>query len=482
MRHQLIAKLLGRLIVFAGLSMLLPLLISVGYGEVGSVRSFALSLGITVAVGGALMWIGRGGEATVFRREALVVVTSSWVLIGVLGGLPYLFDGVFRSPVDAYFETISGFTTTGATVLDEIAGSLSHGMHFWRCFTHWLGGMGIVVLFVAVFPQLGVGGKALFKQEVPGPITEGLRPKIRETSIALYRIYLLLTLACVVALRLAGMSWFDAACHAASTLGTGGFSTNNASIAGYDSAAIEMVIALFMLLAGVNFGLYFLALRGGGGRALRDRELWAYLGLVAAMTALIALIIAPEKDGIVDALRASVFQVLAVITTTGFITDDYDVYPNVAKALIFGLFFVGGMAGSTAGGIKTIRVIILARGCVREVARTFRPQLVTAVKVGRRNIDGETVSAVFVFFAVYVAIFLVGTLLMAPVTDDLVTASTAVAVTLGNVGPGLGDVGATESFSFLPGAAKLLLSGLMIIGRLEVFTVLVLLVPSFWKR
>ena len=482
MRFKRVSKLLGTLLFATAMCMVAPAGISLAYGETKTVLSFALSIAITLLVSAALAWFGRGALGTIFRREAILLVGLSWTSIGVFGALPYLFDGVFSSPIDAYFEATSGLTTTGATVLTEIEHAMSKGMHFWRCFTHWLGGMGIVVLFVAIFPQLGVGGKLLFKSEVPGPITEGLRPKIRETSSLLWRIYLALTIACGVCLYLAGMDVFEAACHALSTLGTGGFSTRNDSIAGFDSVAIEMIITVFMILAGINFGLYFLVARGGWRRAIRDRELWTYLSILAVATIVVALVITPRHGNIFSAFRYAVFQVAAIISTTGFVTDDFDQYSNFGRAIFFALFFLGGMAGSTAGGLKTIRLMIAVKGAFREIAKVFRPQAVRAIKIGQRSMDPDTVQAVFIFVIVYLGIFALGTLLMAAMVGDLETASASVVVCLANVGPGLGDVGAVESFAPLPAQAKLLLSGLMILGRLELFTVLVLFAPSFWRR
>ena len=482
MRLRRVSKLLGTLLFATAMCMLAPVAVSLVYGETETVLSFALSIGITLVVSAGLAWYGRGSVGTIFRREAILVVGLSWTSIGVFGALPYLFDGVFSSPVDAYFEATSGLTTTGATVLTEIEHAMSKGMHFWRCFTHWLGGMGIVVLFVAIFPQLGVGGKLLFKSEVPGPITEGLKPKIRETSSLLWRIYLALTVMCAVCLLIAGMGLFEAVCHALSTLGTGGFSTRNDSIAGFDSVAVEMVITLFMILAGVNFGLYFLVARGGFKRALRDRELWTYFSILALSAILVTIVITSRHGNVFTGFRYAVFQVAAIISTTGFVTDDFDQYSNLGRCIFFVLFFLGGMAGSTAGGMKTIRLMILVKGAFREIAKVFRPQAVRAIKIGQRSMDPETVQTVFVFVIVYLGIFVLGTLLMATMVDDLETAGASVIVCLANVGPGLGDVGAVESYASLPAQAKLLLSGLMILGRLELFTVLVVFAPSFWRR
>lgn len=497
MRLTRIAKLVGILTIVVGFSMALPLLVALYYSEWVTVRSFLISIAFTVAAGFAMTTYGRGQLGTVFRREALLVVGVSWVITGLFGAMPFFLESLasdaitsFDNPVDALFESISGFTTTGSTVLtgNEFA-LVSKGLHFWRCFTHWLGGIGIVVIFVAVFPQLGVGGKVLFKSEVAGPITEGLKPKIRETGRTLFRIYLTLTLLCMVALMAAGLPVFEAACHAVSTLGTGGFSTEASSVAGFNSAAVDCVLTVFMILAGINFGLYFMVVRGGTKRAIRDRELWVYLALLAIVTVVMAINIhgfdtpsKPEDASIFSDLRYASFQVASIVSTTGFCTDDFNLYPNLSRMLFFALFFMGGMAGSTAGGLKTIRAMVLFKAARGQLVRTFRPQAVTAVKLGRRMIPADTVKEIHRHFLVYILLFVLGSLVMATMTDDLETTLSVVIASLGNVGPGLGGVGAVENYAWFPAHGKLFLSGLMILGRLEMFTILVLFIPSFWRR
>lgn len=481
MNTRTIAKLLGTLLCVLALAMATSLGWTLYYGEAGTTVAFVLSAGITLLAGGVLYGYGRRETGTIGRREALVVVTLSWFLIGVFGALPYLFDGAFTHPADAFFETVSGFTTTGSTVLTEIE-SLSYGVHYWRTLTHWLGGMGIVVLFVAIFPQLGVGAKHLFKSEVPGPITEGLKPKIKETASVLWKIYLGLTVAEAVLLYLAGMSVFDAVCHAFATLATGGFSTKNGSVADFDSVPIDLIITGFMFLAGINFGLYFVMLRGRPKALFRDTEFRVYAGIVVVATVVITINILSIHPNVFEALRYAVFQVVGIVTTTGFGTDNFDVWPPFSKLLLVVLMFVGGSAGSTAGGMKVSRIIVVVKAALNEVYLTFRPQAVRKVKLGRSVMPDPITKSIFGFFVLFLGVFIAGTLFMGALGLDIVTAATAVIATLGNIGPGLARVGSIENFAFIPTVGKVFLSFCMILGRLELYTVLVLLLPDFWKR
>jgi len=480
-----VARLFGTIVFGFSTTLVLPMIWAVVYQEWGSLLSFGVTMALTWLLAFVLRIYGRSGDdAHIFRREALTVVGLSWFVLPAMGALPFLLDGVFTSPVDALFESVSGFTTTGATVLTEIETAMSRSTHFWRMMTHWLGGMGIMVLFVAVLPSLGVGGKMLFKNEVPGPITESLKPRIRETSVALWRIYIGLTVAQTILLAtVGGMDLWNASAHAMSTLGTGGFSTLNSSVAGFDSVAVDVIITVFMFLAGVNFSLYFLALGGKWRTALRDIELWAYAGITLAATAIVSIAIL-ERHGHqpLQAIRYGAFQVVAIVTTTGFGTDDFDQYPALARNLLFFLLFVGGSAGSTAGGMKVFRYIVLAKAAWRQVSRTFRPQSVSVVKIRNQAIGDDTVAAIQAFFFAYLGLFVFGAMAMSLMTPDLETAISSSIACLGNVGPGLSMVGPTQNYAFIPAPGKLLLTVLMVFGRLEVYTLLVLFAPSFWRR
>ena len=361
--------------------------------------------------------------------------------------------------------------------------SLPRAVNWWRTLSHWLGGMGIVVLFIAILPRLGVGAKHLFRSEVPGPITSKLKPKLRETAGVLWKIYVALTLTEAALLFAAGMSVFEALCHSFATLATGGFSTRNASIGSFDSLSIELIVVAFMFLAGVNFTLYHGVLAGRNWRALRrDSELRVYITLLAAATIFVAAALVAMDRPLLVSLRQALFQVVAIHTTTGFGTDDFNIYPAFAKFLLVLLMFIGGCAGSTGGGMKVVRIMLLFKAMYTELYRTFRPQAVLATKISGQVYPEETVRTVLAFFVAGLAAFAVGTLVLTLFGIDLVTAFSAVAASLWNIGPGLGQVGSTANYGWLPVPVQALLSLLMIVGRLELFTVLVLLVPSFWKR
>ena len=433
--------------------MLVPLGVSLIYNEYDSAFAFGASALLTSLVGTIMARRGPSDLGNVHRRDAFLVVAFSWILAGFFGALPYYFSADIPNFTNAYFETISGFSTTGSTILTDIE-SLSHG-NLW---------------------------KHLFMTEAPGPITEGLRPRIKETSATLWRIYLALTVACGLALYLAGMDVFDSINHAMATLATGGFSTKNGSIAQFDNVYIDTVLTLFMLVAGINFTLYYLASRGRWRKAISDRELWTYLAICIIATVVVTINIIDRHGGVFTALRYASFQVLGVVTTTGFGTDNFDAYPPLSRLLLVILMFVGGSAGSTAGGLKIFRFMVMAKACMRELVRAFRPQLVRAVRIGGTVVAEDTIRAIFALFSLFLAIFVLCSLILAAMGIDIVTATTAVAATLGNIGPGLARVGSVENFDFFPMAAKWLLSACMILGRLEVVTVVALLLPTFWRR
>lgn len=484
MHFKRISRLLGILLLTLAACMATSLIWTLLYDPISSTIAFAASSGITAAVGLGLWLFGRRAKGTIFRADAIFLVALSWLLLGIFGGLPYMFDGAFVNPADAYFETISGFTTTGSTVMVQIADH-SYGLHWWRTLTHWLGGMGIIVLFVAIFPHLGVGGKFLFKSEVPGPITEGLQPKIKQTAAALWWIYVGFTAIEAIVLWLLGMTVHEAITHAFATMATGGFSTKNGSVGEFNSAAIDYVITLFMILAGINFGLYFEIFRGDAKKFLKDRELHVYLGVIAIITIIITWNITgidARHDSALDSFRYAIFQVVGVITTTGFGTDDFEAWPPLSKLLLVFLMFSGGMAGSTAGGMKIIRFMIMGKAIYAEIYKVFRPQSVMAIRIGRSVIPRDVISGIMAFFALGVFTFVLASLYMTFIGLDIVSAVTAVTSTLFNIGPGLNRVGPTQSFAFVPTSGKLVLSFCMILGRLEFMTIFVLLLPDFWRR
>ena len=484
MNWQRVFHILGAALIGFSLTMALPAGWAVYFHEWHSLQSFAISFALTCGIGSALFFGAKTSGSNIYRREALLVVSASWFLIPLFASIPFLLEGVFTSPIDAFFEMASGFSTTGATVLTEIENSMTRSVHFWRLQSHWLGGMGIMVLFVAVLPSLGVGGKQLFKHEVPGPITEGLKPKIRETSKMLWQIYITLTIAETLLLwAITPMDLHEASAHAMSTLGTGGFSTLNASVAGFNSASVDYIITIFMFLAGINFSLYFLVIQGRWKIALKDAELQLYTVLTVVSSLIVTwAIFARHGHVFATSFRYAIFQVVSIITTTGFGTDDFDAYPPIARNLIFLLLFIGGSAGSTAGGLKIFRLIVLFKIAHAQALRTFRPQSIVPIRIANRVIPDDIARSIAGFFFAYIALFAVGTFFMSMMTIDLESAMSSTIACLGNIGPGLSQVGPTQNYSSIPDAGKLLLSFLMIAGRLELYTFLVVFAPAFWRR
>ncbi|HPR63389.1 MAG TPA: potassium transporter TrkG [Thermoanaerobaculia bacterium] len=484
MNLRLISKILGLFTFYTGLFMVFPLLWSIH--DRGPDRiPILLSMVITVGLGAITFLSFRKERGEIFRKEGIFIVTFSWIIAAAVGALPYHFTGIEEFPtyVDCFFESMSGFTTTGASVLTNIE-ALPRGILFWRSLTHWLGGMGIIVLFIAVLPFLGVGGRELYRSEVPGPTPEGLRPRIAQTARTLWVIYGVLTVFETLFLMLAGMNFFESLCHTFGTLATGGFSTRNTSIAAYDSVAIESIIILFMIAAGVNFSLYYQAIQGSIKNILKNTEFKVYIGLVAFLTTFtaITLLLARNYDTVGEALRYSGFQVVSILTTTGYATADFDLWPSLLRVLLVVLMFIGGCAGSTGGGMKVIRIIVLVKDGIREIKRTIYPRSVFTIKVGGEIVKDSTAAAIRGFFILFMLIFVAASLIMAGLGLDPVTAVTSVAATMGNIGPGLNQIGPTLNYAFIPLSGKILLSFCMLLGRLELFTVLVLLSPDFWKR
>ncbi len=469
---------LGLLLLCLAGAMSLPLLIALVTGG-PETHSFLLSI----------LWTGGGGllglllsrrRAEIGFREGFVIVTAGWVLFAAFGALPFYVTGMLPSYTDAFFEAMSGFTTTGATVLTDIEG-WPLALDFWRCFMQWLGGMGIIVLSLAILPMLGVGGMQLYRAEVPGPVPDRLVPRIRQTARLLWGIYVLLSAIEVLVLVLLGMPFMEAVLHAFTTMSTGGFSPKAASIGAYHSVAIDTVLIVFMFLAGANFALHFQALRGNI-RVYRDTEFRFYgmvvLVAVVGMTLVLWLQVYPDLS---SALRYGAFQVVSIVTTTGFVTADYSLWPFFAVFILLSLMFLGGCAGSTGGAIKHIRGLLLFKVAYDHLYKLVHPKAVRHVKVGGKVIPREVLEGVHVFVSLYFFTFFVATASLTLLDMDLVTAIGAVAATLGNVGPGLGMVGPTGSYAAVPPVGKWILSACMVLGRLEVFTVFVLFTPDLWR-
>lgn len=480
MNITLTLRILGALLLFLAIALLLPIPVSWIYGD-GAAGAFALSALISAACGGLLFTLFHS-EKDLSVREGFAVVTFGWTLFALFGALPFVFSGAIPGYVDAFFETMSGFTTTGSTILTDIE-AMAPSLLLWRSLTQWLGGMGIIVLSLAILPMLGVGGMQLFKAEVPGPTADRLKPRIQDTAKLLWGVYVLLTGAEVVLLMAGGMSLFDGINHAFTTMATGGFSTRNASVAAYGSAYIDWVITFFMFLAGVNFSLHYLALRGQISDFLRNEEFLFYSGLILVSTILITLLnMGSIYPGFFDNLRYSAFQVVSIMTTTGFGTADYELWPVLCQYLLIFSMFIGGCAGSTGGGMKVARILLLFKHAQVQLFRLIHPRAVRLVKLGDRPVDKEVMQSILGFFALYLGVFVAASFIMAAVGMDLTSAGASVIATLSNIGPGLGSVGPVDNFAHVPAFGKLVLAFCMLLGRLELFTVLVLVFPSFWRK
>ena len=475
------------MVLSLGLSLLVPLAVSLLYAD-GSWESFLIPAAVMVLVGGLGFRVtlprSRRRLGYVLPRDVLLSVTLAWVLAALLGGTPFLLDGVFSSPIDSTFEAMSGFTTTGATLLSEIEAQ-TPSILFWRSMTQWLGGIGIVVLFVAVAPAIGFGAARLISAEVSGITQPRLTPRIADTAKALLIVYLTLSIAEVIALLLAGMNLYDAVVHTFTTIATGGFNPKTASVGFYDSVAIEMVLIVFMALSGVSFALYYIVYSRRSLRSLRDPELLTYLGIMAGSVLLVWGVLLVEGDYAdwPTALRDSAFTVTSIITTTGYFTADFDRWDTMARITLVVLMFVGGCAGSTAGGIKVVRVIVVFKTIVADLFRGIHPRAVTPLTLGDRLLSEETRTAILGLVVAWLFIFALATTLVAS-QEDLtpLTSASAVAATLNVVGPGLGQVGASESYEVVNPFGRVVLSVCMLLGRLEILTALALLSPAFWKR
>jgi trk system potassium uptake protein len=468
-----------------GLALLVPLALSLLYRD-GSWQSFLIPATLMISLGAAGMWASRlGGGGYILERDVYLSVTLAWVLAALLGGVPFLIEGTFESLLDSTFEAMSGFTTTGATLLSDIEAQ-TPSILFWRSMTQWLGGIGIVVLFVAVAPVVGIGAARLLGAEVSGLTQTRLTPRIADTAKALVVIYLAISAAETAALLVAGMPLYDAVVHTFTTVATGGFSPKTASIGFYDSLAIEAVIIFFMTASGVSFSLYYLLYARRRFDVVLDQELLAYLVLLVCVTLFVWMVLILQgtyEASWGEALRDSAFSVSSIVTTTGFVTADFDKWETAAKLVLVLLMFVGGCAGSTAGGIKVIRMLIVSRTIFQDIFKMVHPRAVTPLNIGGRVVPEGVRLAVLGLFAAWIAVFGVAAFLLS-VQDELTLTSslTAVAATLNVVGPGLGQVGASESYEIVNPFGRVVLTVCMLFGRLEIFTALALLSPAFWKR
>jgi trk system potassium uptake protein TrkH len=482
MRWRFILRTIGVLIFFFGLTMIFPLTVGFYYRD-QSLPALLLSMGITVIAGLILYLIFRKAQAEVIsQREGMAIVAVGWTAVGLFGALPfYLGDGCFTF-VDAFFESVSGFTTTGASVLTNIE-AVSKGLLFWRSFIQWLGGMGIIVLSLAILPFLGVGGMQLYKAEVPTPVPDKLKPRIRDTAMILWKVYALMSLAQVIFLVVGGMTLYDALCHTFTTMPTGGFSTKNTSIAHFDSVYFDAVIIFFMLLAGINFSLHYQMLRGKTLAFWQDSECRFFLGAVVLLTLAVSFnVFGTVYQSIGEAVRYGAFQVVSIVTTTGYVTADYEKWPAMSQLILLLCMFLGASAGSTGGGMKCLRILLCFKYCYKELFYLIHPHAVTRVKIGGKTVPDDVMRSVLGFLALYMGLFALSSVLLAGLGVDFTTAFTAVAASIGNVGPGFGMVGPVENYAQIPVLGKWLLIWCMLLGRLEIFTVIILMVPEFWRK
>jgi trk system potassium uptake protein TrkH len=482
MGWRFILNILGVLLFFFGLTMIFPLMVGLYYGD-QSLIPLLESMVITVSVGSILYFIFRKARVEVInQREGMAIVAVGWTAVGLFGALPfYLGDGYFTF-TDAVFESVSGFTTTGASILTTIE-AVSKGLLFWRSFIQWLGGMGIIVLSVAILPFLGVGGMQLYKAEVPSPVPDKLKPRIRDTAMILWKVYALISLAQVLMLLLGGMGWYDTLCHTFTTMPTGGFSTKNASIAHFNSVYFDSVFIFFMLLAGINFSLHYQMLRGKTLAFWQDSECRFFIGAVILTTLVVSLnVFGSVYETIGQALRYGAFQVVSIITTTGFATADYQQWPVMSQLILLLLMFLGASAGSTGGGMKCLRIMLCFKYCYKELFSLIHPHAVSHVKIAGKSVPDDIMRSVLGFLALYVGLFALNSVLLAGLGVDFITSITAVASCIGNIGPGFGMVGPVENYAQIPFLGKWLLIWCMLLGRLEIFTVIILVVPEFWRK
>lgn len=480
MKFRVIFNILGLLLLIEGISMLLPLAVSLYYNE-PDIFALFLSSGLTIFAG-ALMWYStRRGNKSIGKKEGYIIVSLVWVIFSLFGSLPFVISGYIESYTDAFFETISGFTTTGASILNDIE-RLPHGLLFWRSMTQWLGGMGIIVLSLAILPIFGIGGMQLFIAEVPGPTPDKFHPRVKETAKRLWGIYLLFTLAEILLLWLGDVGLFDSVCHAFTTMATGGYSTKQASIAHF-SPYVQYVITIFMFLAGTNFALSYYALHFKFNKVFKNEEFRFYLTFLIGFTIIIALFLwIGDKFAIESSFRHAVFQVVSITTTTGYVTSDYLQWTPFLTVIIFMLMFIGGSAGSTGGGIKIIRIGLLIKNSYLELKRLLHPNAIIPVRMNKKSIDQQIITNVLAFVVIYMTITGISTIVVSSLGYDLNSSLGAVAASLGNIGPGIGAVGPVENYAHLPGFGKWFLSFLMLLGRLELFTILVLFSPAFWRK
>ena len=478
MNFRMTTYILGRMLGVEALVLLLPAMVAGIYGE--SIYPFLItSAGLMILF--LLFGRKKPENSTIYGKEGFVIIACAWLLGSFFGAIPFYISDAIPSYIDALFETVSGFTTTGSTILTDIA-AMPKGLNFWRCLTHWIGGMGVLVFVMVIVSLEEKNSMHLMRAEVPGPEKDKLVPRARESAKILYGMYFLLTLAETIFLKLGGMSWYDSIIHSFSTAGTGGFNNRGDSVAYYDSAYIDGVITVFMILFGINFNMYYLLLLKKVKAVFKNEEVRAYLGIIATATIVIMFNILHIYETPLKAFRYAVFQVSAIITTTGFATANFDLWPTLSKCILLMLMVVGACAGSTGGGMKVSRVLILLKSVKQELKRILHPKSVNIVKVNGKKVGEGTIHNVYIYFIAYVAIFIGSVLIVAINNFDFATTFSSVLTTMNNIGPGIAAVGPIENFSAFSPLSKIVFCLDMLIGRLEIFPFLVLFSPDLWRR
>jgi trk system potassium uptake protein TrkH len=480
LNFKAVLKALGMLLVCEALLMIFPLVVAI-YFQGTDISAFFLSILITGLFGVLLSQI-KTGKKIMYARDGFAIVSLGWILLSLFGSLPYLISGVIPSFIDSFFEAVSGFTTTSASILTHIE-DLPKGILFWRSFTHWAGGMGVIVLTLAMLPSVGSGTVQMLKAEYPGPTPGKLVPQVKETAKILYKIYLFFTLLEIIILKLAGLPLYDAFIHTFGTVGTGGASNMNASVGAYNNINVEVIITIFTFMCGTNFTLYYQILKGDFKAPFKDDEFRFYSVVIITSIILITFNLYGDIfSSLWESLRHSSFQVVSVMTTTGFATTDYNNWGMFSKTILLILMFIGGCSGSTGGALKSIRVLLLLRVMKRELLQVIHPRAVYSVRLGNKTVDEKTISEILGFFFMYILIFMVAVLIISLDNLDWATTITAAVASLGNIGPGFGIVGPMGNYSIFSDLSKLVLSLCMIIGRLEIYPILLLGIPSFWKK
>ncbi len=480
MNYRMVLNIIGRIVMAEAALLCLPVIVALYYGETGSLHAFLAAATVALLFGALCVIISRTKNRNIYAGEGFVSVAFAWILLSVIGSLPFCISGEIPRFIDALFETVSGFTTTGASILNDIEG-MSHSMLFWRSFTHWVGGMGVLVFVMAIVPGNSKGTMNIMRAEMPGPMIGKLVPRIKNTAKILYLIYIALTVLEIAFLLFGGMSLFESAIHALGTAGTGGFSSRADSIASY-SPYIQWVITAFMLVFGINFNLFYLILIRRFRSVLQSSELWWYFGVVFASIAIITANIYSLYGSFSEALRQSSFQVSSIATTTGYATTNFDAWPQLSKGILFILMFIGGCAGSTAGGLKVSRIVLLFKLIGREIKKILHPRSVSKIHFEGRGLGEATTDSVSVYFAIYMVCFVAIFLLLCIEPFGLETNISATAACFNNVGPGFAGVGPTLNYSLYSDFSKVILSIAMLLGRLEIFPLIIALSPATWSR